>query len=153
VTALIGNGLFPFCDRTSFFKRVSQAGSDRARLRRTAEPPDSMQPNQRSAQLRRLECCINVTRRDIEIEFGEVFLTCFIRILSLWTHQKIEMEKFARTTLCFAGDCSKADSVWRSFVKEIQMSSDGFDCRFSSTFIVQDMSELLDDTMTPWNGT
>jgi hypothetical protein len=52
-----------------------------------------------------------VTRRDMEIEFSEVFIIAFISIQVLWTYQNIEMEDFARTTICFVGDYSKADLV------------------------------------------
>jgi hypothetical protein len=29
-------------------------------------------------------------------------------------------EEFARTTICFLGNCSKADSAWRTVVKEFK---------------------------------
>jgi hypothetical protein len=59
-----------------------------------------------------------VTCCDLEIEFSEVILTCFISIRWLWTHQKIGMDKFRHTIMSFDWDCNKADSVLRTFVKE-----------------------------------
>jgi hypothetical protein len=59
-----------------------------------------------------------VTCCDLEIEFSEVILACFISIRWLWNHPKIEIEKFRHTIISFVCDCNKADSVLRTSVKE-----------------------------------
>jgi hypothetical protein len=68
--------------------------------------------------LKRKPNFFSVTHRDMEIEFSEFILTYFLSIRSLWTHQMIEMKDFARTTICFIRNCTKADSLWRTVVKK-----------------------------------